>query len=464
MTDEPVHLDLIMPQAIHVVGVGGAGMSAIASVLNGMGHHVSGSDMKPLQILDRLAVEGVTVRVGHDPEALSTELDLLTRSTAVPDTNPEVLRARELGIPVTSRADVLAAITRVRRTIAIAGTHGKTTTSSMLAVVLMEAGLDPSFIIGGELNEIGSGARWAEPDGWFVVEADESDGTFLALDRPAGIVTSVELDHLNHYGSDDALLAAFEEFAAGVREILICCADDAGAAALAARHGGRTYGTAAAADVHIAEVALSRASSRFRITAEGSDLGWFDLATPGLHNVRNATGAIAMALALGAETDAVRTALRRFTGVARRFQFRGSANGVTFVDDYAHLPTEVEAAIGAARAGDWERVVCVFQPHRFSRTNALWQTFGECFVAAEVLVVTDIYPSGETPIPGVTGRLIVDVVNQHGVNARVNYVAHRDDLLAFMLQELRPGDLCLTLGAGDLTTLPDELLGAMEQV
>lgn len=460
---EPV--DLSVPRSIHVIGVGGAGMSAVASVLNGMGHRVSGSDMKQLQIMDRLAVEGVVVRVGHDPEALDPDLDLVTRSTAVPDTNVEVVRARERGVPVVSRADVLAAITRVRPTIAVAGTHGKTTTSSMLAVALMEAGLEPSFIIGGELNEIGSGARWAATNGWFVVEADESDGTFLTLDRPAGIVTSVEPDHLNHYGSDDALRAAFEEFAAGVGDILICCADDPGARALAVRLGGRTYGTHPEADIRIAEVELSRAASRFRLTerraGSGGDIGWFDLATPGLHNVRNAAGAVAMALALGADLDGVRTAVRRFTGVARRYQFRGSANGVSFVDDYAHLPTEVEAALGAAVAGAWERVVCVFQPHRYSRTSALWATFASCFAAADVLVVTDIYASGEAPLPGVTGRLIVDVVEQHGANERVAYVAHRDDLVAFLLQELRPGDLCLTLGAGDLTTLPDELLAAL---
>jgi UDP-N-acetylmuramate--alanine ligase len=456
-------LDLSRPQRIHVVGVGGAGMSAIASVLNGMGHDVSGSDMKPLQILDRLAVEGIEVRVGHDPASLSSDLDVLTRSTAVPDTNPEVVQARALGVPVASRADVLAAVTRVRSTIAIAGTHGKTTTASLLAVALLEAGLDPSFIIGGEVNEIGSGARWAEDDGWFVVEADESDGTFLTLERPAGIVTSVELDHLNHYGSDDALLAAFDEFAAGVNETLICCADDPGAAALARRYGGRTYGTADGADLRIVDVELARASSRFRLIDGGTDLGVFDLSTPGLHNVTNAAGAVAMALRLGADPDALRVALRRFTGVARRYQFRGAARGVSFVDDYAHLPTEVEAALSAAVAGGWDRVVCVFQPHRYSRTNALWPTFGTCFGAADVLVVTDVYPSGEAPLPGVTGRLIVDIVERDGTNERVHYVAHRDDLVAYLLQELRPGDLCLTLGAGDLTTLPDELLGALEE-
>ncbi len=456
MSQGPQLVDLSRPMAIHVIGVGGAGMRAIATVLAAMGHTVSGSDLKAAPGFERLRAEGIAVVVGHDAANIG-EASLVTRSTAVPDSNPEVVAALEQGVPVVSRAQMLAAITRIRRTVAVAGTHGKTTTSSMLAVILRVAELSPSFIIGGELNETGSGAVWADGDGWFVVEADESDGTFLELDRAAAIVTSVEPDHLSYYGTEAHLEEAFASFVDGVAGPTVLCLDDPGAAALATADGVISYGVDAGADWVISEPHSERASASFRL-AGPEDLGTFKLAAPGLHNIRNAAAAVVMALQLGAPADAARAALARYGGVARRFHFRGEHGGVTYVDDYAHLPGEVEAALEAAGAGGWDRVVCVFQPHRYTRTAALATSFGDRFGGADLVVVTDVYGAGEVPMPGVSGKLVADAILDARPGTALAYLPHRDDLHRYLLDRLRPGDLCLTLGAGDLTTLPDELV------
>jgi UDP-N-acetylmuramate--alanine ligase len=446
-------LDLSTPQRIHVVGVGGAGMSAIAIVLAAMGHRVSGSDLKESPGLDRLRASGIEVHVGHAAEHVPPDADALAVSTAVPAANPEVAAARSRGVPVLRRADALAAIAATRRTVAVAGTHGKTTTASMLALVLVEAGLRPSFIIGGEVNEIGTGAVWADGE-WLVVEADESDGTFLELGAHAVLVTNVEPDHLEHYGGFAALRAAFERFTADVPGPKVVCADDA----LAASLGGVAYGTSEGADYRMTDVELGRTTVAFAVEHEARSLGRIALPVPGLHNARNACGAVVMGLQLGAPFDAAVRALARYGGVARRFQFRGERDGVTYVDDYAHLPTEVRAALAAARDGGWRRVVCVFQPHRYSRTAALWRDFADAFADADRLVVTDVYSSGEAPRPGVSGKLIVDAVLEAHPSALVAYLPNRSEWAPYLRKVLRPGDLCITLGAGDLTALPDELL------
>ena len=441
------------PRRVHVVGVGGAGMSAIATVLAAMGHTVSGSDLKESPGLDRLRRAGMQIHVGHAASNLPDELDAVAVSTAIPPTNPEVVAARERGVPVLRRADALAAIAATRRTIAVAGTHGKTTTSSMLALVLVEAGMHPSFIIGGEVNEIGTGAVWDEGE-WFVVEADESDGTFVELGAVATIVTNVEPDHLEHYGGFDGLRAAFERFVASAAGPNVVCADDQLAAAL----GGTTYGTSGGADYQMTELELGRSNVSFDVVHEGASLGRIHMPVPGLHNARNACAAVVMGLLLGASFDDAARALARYGGVARRFQFRGEREGVVFVDDYAHLPTEVQAALAAARDGGWRRIVCVFQPHRYSRTSGLWRDFASAFADADRLVVTDIYSAGEAPRPGVSGKLIVDAVLEAHPQTQVAYLPGRSDWAAYLRKVLRPGDLCITLGAGDLTTLPDELL------
>jgi UDP-N-acetylmuramate--alanine ligase len=448
-------LDLNVPQRVHVVGIGGAGMSAIATVLATMGHRVTGSDLRASSSLDRLRAAGIEVAIGHRGENVG-DVDAVTISTAVPATNPEVAAASARGIPVLRRAEVLAAICATRRTMAVAGTHGKTTTSSMLALVLVEAGLRPSFIVGGELNEIGTGAVWDEGE-WMVVEADESDGTFLELPTEVAIVTSVEPDHLEHYGGAEALVDAFERFVAGARTGIVC-ADDAGAARLGLAHGASTYGTATDADYRMVDVTRHRASTSFGVEHEGRRVADVRLPVPGLHNARNACAALVAGIVAGAAPDAAARALARYAGVARRFQFRGEHRGVTYVDDYAHLPTEVAAALDAASDGDWQRIVCVFQPHRYSRTAALSRDFADAFTRADVLVVTDVYGAGEAPRPGVTGKLVVDAVLEAHPEQRLAYLPARADLVPYLRRLLRPGDLCLTLGAGDLTSLPGELL------
>jgi UDP-N-acetylmuramate--alanine ligase len=448
---------LAQPHAVHVVGVGGAGMSAIASVLAAMGHRVTGSDLKDSRGLDRLRASGVQVALGHDAGHLDAEVDLVAVSTAIPSTNAEVVAAGQRGIPVLRRAEILAAIAATRSTVAVAGTHGKTTTSSMLALVLVEAGLHPSFIIGGEVNEIGSGAVW-DDGAWFVVEADESDGTFLELPRRAAVLTNVEPDHLEHWGGVEGLVAAFERFGRETDGPVVVCADDEEAARIGAEVGALTYGTAADADYRMVGLTSTRLGSRFAVHHEGTVVAEVALPLTGAHNARNACAALVAGLQLGATADAAVAALGRFAGVARRFQFRGEASGVTFVDDYAHLPTEVRAALAAGRDGGWDRIVAVFQPHRYSRTAALWADFAEAFDDADLLVVTDVYPSGEAPRPGVTGKLVADAVLDARPRRRLAYLPTLTDVAGYLAGELRAGDLCLTLGAGDLTDVPDRVL------
>ncbi|MGQ0520588.1 MAG: UDP-N-acetylmuramate--L-alanine ligase [Actinomycetota bacterium] len=452
-------LDLASPRRVHVVGIGGAGMSAIATVLAAMGHHVSGSDLKQSSRLDTLRANGVVVTVGHAPANVEGA-DVVAVSTAIPPTNPEVVAAGARGIPVLRRAEVLAAIAATRRAVGVAGTHGKTTTSSMLALVLVEAGLRPSFLIGGHLNEVGSGAVWDEGE-WLVVEADESDGTVLELPLEAAVVTSVEPDHLDHYGgSFEAQVAAFGRFLAGIPGPRVVCADDPVAAGLAEAHGALTYGTAAGATYRMTDLEGGRSRVRFGVEHAGRSLGVVELPVPGSHNARNACAALVAGLALGAGFEAAAAALGRFGGVARRFQFRGDLDGATLVDDYAHLPGEVRPVLAAARQGGWRRVVCVFQPHRYSRTAALAADFAGAFTDADLVVITDVFAEGEAPRPGVSGKLVVDAVLDAHPGSRVAYLPNRSDLAPYLRRVLRPGDVCLTLGAGDITLLPGELLRA----
>jgi UDP-N-acetylmuramate--alanine ligase len=457
-------LDLSRPQRIHVVGIGGAGMSAIAWVLAAMGHDVSGSDLKATAGTERLAALGVRVAVGHDAANLDRP-DVVAVSTAIPERNPEMRAAHERGIPVLRRSEVLASICAERRSLAVAGTHGKTTTSSMLALVLVEAGLRPSFLIGGDVNEVGTGAVWDDGE-LLVVEADESDGTFLELPAWGGLVTNLEADHLDHFGSTEVLRAAFDRFLAGLDGPRVVGIDLPWGAELAQRARGAglevvTVGRAEEADYRLRHLEVARVGSTFDLDRRGEPLGRIELAVPGAHNALNAATASALALEAGAPFAAAQAALQRFAGVARRLQFRGEAGGVTFIDDYAHLPTEVAAAVAAGRAGGWRRVVAVFQPHRYSRIAALAPDFAPAFREADQAVVTDVYPAGEAPRPGVTGRLVVDAVLDDDPWAQVAYLPRRGDLVPYLRGTLRPGDLCLTLGAGDLTSLPDEVMGAI---
>lgn len=452
-------VDLSSPRRIHLIGAGGAGMGAIASVLAAMGHSVSGSDLKEGLIVERLRAEGIEVLIGHQPANLG-EAELVAISSAIPEHNPELRAARQLGLEVLRRSDLLPAISAQKRTIAVAGTHGKTTTSSMLAMVLTEAGLAPSFIIGGDVNEIGSGAVWGDGE-WIVVEADESDRTFLALDAEVAVVTNAQSDHLEAYGGDPgALHAAFAEFVDAAPKLVVC-ADDPGSAALARQSKAVTYGTDQAADYRLVDLHMGRASVSFCLEHRFEPTVKVDLPTPGLHNARNAAAAVVAALQIGAPADAASRALSRFGGVARRYEFRGVANGVTFVDDYAHLPGEVEAVLSAAADGGWQRVVVVFQPHRYSRIAALGRDFANAFSGADEVLVTDVYSAGETPRPGITGKLVVDAVLDAHPDTQISYIPRLAEVVQRLSSGLRAGDLCLTLGAGDLTSVPDAVLESL---
>lgn len=435
-------------------------MNAIGLVLAEMGHAISGSDLRAGPGMTRLAAHGARIAIGHEAANVGSA-DIVAHSSAVPQGNAELVEARRRGIPVLSRAELLSGICSRKRTLAVGGTHGKTTTSSMLALCLVAAGEHPSFLVGGELNEIGSGAVWDTAGEWFVVEADESDGTFLELGADAVLVTNIEPDHLDHYGGFDELARAFDNFCSGAPGPRIVCADDQRASDMAERIGGCvTYGTSPTADYRIVDAHTSRTGAAFELLAGTTSVGHCDLPLPGLHNVTNAAGALAAALELGAAASPMIEALGRFAGVARRFERRGERDGISFIDDYAHLPTEVTAAIAAARSGGWKRIVAVFQPHRYSRTAALWQDFADSFIGADQLVLTDIYAAGEVPRPGISTQLVLGAVLDSHPFARVAYLPGRGELRAYLHGKLRPGDLCLTLGAGDLTTLPDELLHA----
>ncbi len=452
-------------------------MSAIAIALAEMGHDVSGSDLRAHPVLERVRAAGVSVAVGHD-RALVHGVDAVTASSAIPQHNIELDEARRVGIPVLTRAGMLASICAQAQSLAVAGTHGKTTTTSMLMLILAEAGLRPSFVIGGDVTDLGTGAQWTGRR-WFVVEADESDGTHLELPLFGSILTNVEIDHLDHYGSFDRIVDSFDRYLAQIAGPKVVCGDDPVTAALAQRHGAITYGLSERVDVRA--VNLTATTGAFRFTLERSStarpnspgaeqldragagaLVDIELPLRGVHNVVNATGAATMALAVGVDVEHIAAALAKFGGVARRFDIRGFDGGATFVDDYAHLPTEIAAVLAAARgSGDgWQRVIAVFQPNRFNRIAEIWSTYADAFVDADVVVLTDIYASGTTPIPGVTGKLLVNSVAEAHPEQRVVWLPRRDDLVRFVAAEVRSGDVCISMGCGDIASLPTEVLDA----
>ncbi len=459
-------LDLSIPHRLHVVGVGGPGMSAVAIALAEMGHVVSGSDLREHPVLERVRAAGVEVHIGHD-RSLVRGVDAVTASSAVPANNIELDEARTTGVAVLTRAGMLASICARAKSIAVAGTHGKTTTTSMLMLILAEAGRRPSFVVGGDVTDVGTGAQWTAGD-WLVVEADESDGTHLELPLFATMLTNVEEDHLDHYGTFDGVVASFDSYLGQIPGPKVVCGDDPIGVELAARHGALTYGLGPNCDIRAVDVRATSGSFTFQLVRRGADgsdgerLGDVVLPLRGIHNVVNATGAAAMALAVGVAFDDIAAALARFGGVARRFDVRGVDDGATFVDDYAHLPTEIDAVIRAAReSGDgWQRVVAVFQPNRYHRIADMWAEYALAFTRADLVVLTDIYASGTVPIPGVTGKLIVNAVTEADPGRRVVWLPRRDDLISFLATEVRSGDVCISMGCGDIATLPSEVLDA----
>ena len=462
-------IDLSVPRRLHVVGVGGPGMSAIALALAEMGHAVSGVDIRDKQVLERLRAAGVDVHIGHSREHV-TGCDAVTYSSAVPADLNELDEARQRGIPVLRRAAMLAAICAQATSLGVAGAHGKTTTSSMLMLMLAEAGWRPSFVIGGDVTDVGTGAQWTGGDGsgtnWFVVEADESDGTHVELPLYATILTNVDHDHVeSDWGALDTIEASFDRYLAQVPGPKLICADDPRAAALVSRHDPATtftYGVSEAAGYRAVDLSAERGTFSFAVERAGDRLVEVDLPLRGVHNVVNATGALGLAIELGVDPHVAAAALAKFGGVARRFDIRGTDGGATFVDDYAHLPAEIDAVLRAARQSgdDWQRVVAVFQPNRYNRMAEMWREYADAFAAADLVVITEIYPSGTQPIPGVTGRLVVNAVAAAHPNTPLVWLPRRDELVAYLARAVRAGDVCVSMGCGDIASLPDEVLAA----
>ncbi len=452
--------DLAGVKAAYLIGIGGAGMSGLARLLLARGVRVTGSDLKASRALDELRAAGATVFVGHRGQQLG-DPDVVVISSAIPPRNPELVAARRRGIPVLARAQVLAALAMGRRILAVSGTHGKTTTASMLSVVLDRAGLAPTFVVGGDLNEIGSGARAGTGD-LFVAEADESDGSFLLLRPAVAVVTNVEEDHLDFYrGGRREIEAAFARFIAQSDQVVLC-GDDPGARAaleIAGRHGLR-FGTSGENEAVVEVASPWPASGELRLPS-GERVG-LRLQLPGAHNLLNAAAAVLAAGLVGVGPREAGEALAGFTGVRRRFERRGVARGAEFVDDYAHHPTEVRATLRAARRDGSRRVVAVFQPHRYTRTRALWRELGESLAGADVVVITDVYGAGEDPIPGVSAKLVVDALTSAAPGKRVAYLPRRRDVVDYLVREVREGDLVLTLGAGDVTMVAEEALDRLE--
>ncbi|TSA53997.1 MAG: UDP-N-acetylmuramate--L-alanine ligase [Actinobacteria bacterium] len=461
-------IDLSTPRRLHVVGVGGPGMSAIAQVLVEMGHMVSGSDILDSAVLDRLRACGVAVITAHDA-AIIEGCDAITASTAIPATNIEINAARERSMLVLTRAQMLASICALKRSVAVAGTHGKTTTCAMLMHILSRAMLHPSFVIGGDVHGVQSGAHWGSGE-VLVVEADESDSTHLALPLAATILTNVDVDHLDHFETFANVVESFDQYLAQISGPKVLCGDDETCRQLAQQHDVTTYGITSQTDIRAVNIVLADGSSRFDVELKTADPGNFQrlgaVAVPlrGQHNVLNALGALTMAMQLGVSFGSAAAALESFGGVARRFDVKGVDRGVTFVDDYAHLPNEISAVLRGARdtTDNWSRVVAVFQPNRFNRMSVMSDAYADAFVLTDVVVVTDIYSSGTLPIPGVTGKLVVDAIKRSHPDLRVEWVAQRDDLVRFLASELVEGDLCISMGCGDVANLPAEVIAARQ--
>ncbi len=449
----------------HFIGVGGAGMSGIARVLHDRGIVVTGSDLKDSRYARSLSEAGMRVAIGHAAENLG-DPEIVVVSSAIPESNPELAEARRRGIEVWPRAKMLAHVGRETLTLAVAGTHGKTTTSSMLATVIAGMGLDPTFLIGGELNDMGSNARCGA-GAHYVVEADESDGSFLFLDSYLAIITNIEADHLDHYSGIDEVVATFGEFLGKIAEggIAVVCADDARLPSLAREHTrGRvvTYGLAESAEVRCSDLVAEGIGHRFDVSFPDGTVLHARIGVPGVHMAVNATGVLAAVWALGlCVADAIGP-LAGFTGVHRRFEQVGHVNGVTVVDDYAHHPTEVKATLAAAKAAGFERVWAIFQPHRYSRTAALGDDFGAAFPDADHVVLMDVYSAGEAPIPGVSGKTILDALLDIDPHFSAAYFPHRGDVCGYLGSRVMPGDLVMTLGAGDVTAMAGELVRELE--
>ncbi len=465
MSDSSVDLRALSSTGpVHFVGVGGAGMCALAELVVRMGGRVSGCDAKDSQALRDLSELGVDVELSHSPAHTEQAVGLVV-TAAMPWEHPELQAARARGIPIMKRAEALGAWVSGGTVVAIAGTHGKTTTTAMATEVLVEAGLDPTGLVGGRVNAWGGNLRFGS-DALFVVEADEYDRSFLTLTPDVAVVTNLEADHLDIYGSLDGVREGFKEFLSGVRTggRVIVCADDHGAASLLPGLGeaGYTYGTSAGSMLRAVDVRIDSGQTRCRILEEGRDVGALALSAGGGHNLLNAFAAAAVARALGVEWGPITDALAGFGGVGRRFDRLGGFGGVVVIDDYAHHPTEIRAAIAAVRGLHPEaRLVAAFQPHLYSRTRDFAEEFGDALSGADVAWVTDVFPAREDPIPGVSGKMVAVAAESAG-SVDVHYHERLETLAERLAGELRSGDVLLTLGAGSIEELGPAVLSCME--
>ncbi len=444
---------------VHFVGIGGIGMSGIAEVLLNLGYSVSGSDLKESEITKRLTKLGATIGYGHKAQNL-VDSDVVVISSAVRKDNPEVVAARLRKIPVIPRAEMLAELMRLKYAVAVAGSHGKTTTTSMVATVMAAAGLDPTAVVGGKVNVLDSNAKLGRSE-LMVVEADESDGSFLKLHPSITIVTNIDPEHMDHYGTLDALKTAFVDFCNRVPfyGLNVLCLDHPNVQALLPQIEKRfvTYGSAHTADYRYAHVKVQGFTTSFQAWRGEEDLGEFTVRMVGAHNAQNALGVIAVADEMDIPLDTVRKALAEFGGVQRRFTVRGEVKGITVVDDYGHHPTEVKATLSGARRAFGRRVVVAFQPHRYTRTRDLLNEFATSFNDADVLFISSIYAASEDPIPGISAQRLADEISSYG-HRDVTVVEKRADLAKAMLPRLKEGDIVITLGAGDITAVGPELV------
>ncbi|MFH2137006.1 MAG: UDP-N-acetylmuramate--L-alanine ligase [Candidatus Omnitrophota bacterium] len=449
----------IMPhKKIHFIGIGGVGMSALAQILLAKGYQVSGSDLKETPITSRLVNLGAKIFFGHKAENIS-EVDIVVYSSAIPENNPEVLRAKEKNINLMRRAELLASLMKGKTGIAIAGAHGKTTTTALIAYLLKSSGSDPSFAVGADVSVLGGNAQDGGGD-YFVAEADESDGSFLYLNPEHAVLTNIDKEHLDYYENMQHIIDTYAQFVKNLspRGMLCCYGEDVNIIRALEQYEGKIirYGFNAQCDLSAFDIHCTGMSSTFNCRYKGNDLGAFNLQIPGEHNVLNALACIGIGITLGIDISIIKQALADFHGVYRRFQIRHSSGQITIIDDYAHHPTEIEATLKAAKAYTDRRIVGVFQPHRYSRTKFLKEEFGRCFALADYVVVTDIYAASEDPIEGVAAKVIYEQIKKNG--HRDVHLLPKEKVNEHLAEIAQEGDVLMMLGAGDINTLADDLI------
>ncbi|NOY63969.1 MAG: UDP-N-acetylmuramate--L-alanine ligase, partial [Nitrospirae bacterium] len=442
----------------HFVGIGGIGMSGIAEVLHNLGYEITGSDVKESTNTRRLRSLGIKIMIGHRAENIDSA-HVVVISSAIKDDNPEVVEARRRSIPVIPRAEMLAEIGRLKYSILVAGAHGKTTTTSLISSILTAAGLDPTVIIGGRLNATGSNARLGQGD-FLVAEADESDGSFLKLSPTIAVATNIDREHMDYFKTMDTLCGAFREFLNKVPfyGLSVLCYENIYLRNIMNELNRKyvTYGFSDNADVQATNIKKSKdGGMQFDVVYKGEDIGGFQIPLLGTHNVLNALASIVVSRELYVSVDTIKSSLREFSGIHRRFEYKGMCNGAAVYDDYGHHPTEIKATIGAIKTNGYKRLVAVFQPHRYTRTRDLFDEFTESFYGVDRLYVLDIYPAGETPIKGINAKELADAIRQRGVD--VQYIPERDLLISMLKRELKDNEIVITLGAGDVWKIADAL-------